>query len=987
MNLRLLTHRNTTYYHRYYRLVMVAALITTAVITGSLMVGDSVRHTLTARVDQRLGNTQSLVFAREGFVDASWGAALARRTGARVRSVLLVNGFVSHDGRLTPVTVWGVDDLHMDAGTARINHPLARRLDTPGSNRRADLVLRLPATGLIPSGSLFVTDQYTTSLRLQRGAPVDIDEGGNLSLKNEQTLPLNIFVDRAELAEALGVGDKVNLLLADRQLTDADLRTAWNGEWGGLSVGRGNGFSEITTDRLFLPTEVTQQIVAENHDANRLFSYLANTLEHDGHDVPYSFVTALDRFDGEPLAPDDILLTDYTARRLHAAVGDRITLTYFVASRLKTLHTDTLTLRVRRIVPIAALQADTTLTARFPGMTDATRCTDWSSDLPIDLLRITPEDERYWETFRATPKALIAYNTAAPRWSNVYGNATAVRVADTIPHLDRLQPAMFGLTLIHPRQAALYAARNGVDFGGLFLALGCFIIVAALLLLTIPLSEMCYKRRDEFALLAALGYTRRRITALLWREAMPRVLFASLLGVAAGIAYTTLVMWLLGNVWQGATHTDGFVAHPTWITMLVGMATGALVSLLVLWRVVAGHERHARGNTLPSGRRSHLKADTPPLLTLRTLSFAGLRLNRRQALRSFWALTLGVFIVFTVGLHRQGFSDSNQLRTATAGYALWCESSVPIYHNLDTPEGRAKLSLSDLPADVSILQCLRYTADEASCLNLNKVSTPTVLGVDADADELFAPLRTALAPTDSVYPALVDATVLTWILGRSLGDTLYYTGDGGKRIAVRLAGTLPNTIFQGNILMNRDHFARCWKEITGSEVLLFKLKESERTFVQNLLEQALNEYGVLVTPTNERLRQFNSVTDTYLTIFLTLGGLGLLLGIVAFVIVVRKNLAMCNREIALYRTLGFADRRIAAILYRENLLVPMAAIGTGVLCALASVSFGLANIGTWLWLLVAAFVALLVYCALWFVRRSVDGALKASLISNPAADR
>ena len=99
------------------------------------------------------------------------------------------------------------------------------------------------------------------------------------------------------------------------------------------------------------------------------------------------------------------------------------------------------------------------------------------------------------------------------------------------------------------------------------------------------------------------------------------------------------------------------------------------------------------------------------------------------------------------------------------------------------PLAKRKLSLSDLPEDTEVLQCLRYNADDASCLNLNKVTTPTVLGINMkalsnsdfqieqtiygeDREVVFERVRER---TNSVYPALVDATVLTWGIGMNLG--------------------------------------------------------------------------------------------------------------------------------------------------------------------------------------------------------------------------
>ena len=225
--------------------------------------------------------------------------------------------------------------------------------------------------------------------------------------------------------------------------------------------------------------------------------------------------------------------------------------------------------------------------------------------------------------------------------------------------------------------------------------------------------------------------------------------------------------------------------------------------------------------------------------------------------------------------------------------------------------------------------------------------------------------------TNAVYPALVDATVLTWGIGMNLGDTLYYKGDLGQSVAIRLVGTLSNSVFQGNVLMDQALFSEIWTETTGSEVFLLKTGESRKEEVKTLLSQALSEYGVRVTTTNDRLRQFNTVTDTYLTIFMTLGGLGLLLGILSFIIVIRKNLAMRGDEIRLYRMLGFPDRVIERIFCEENILVPLYAILVGVIGALISVGVNFPNAGVGAWLLAFCFTLFFVGCVIGFVCRLV----------------
>ncbi len=1037
MNIRTLTYQSLRYFSRYYRLVAAAVLIAVSVIVGSLAVGDSVRATLEKRVAERLGDTETILFAHNGFLSEKLMDAAPFKASAK--GVLLTNGFVSLNGKLIPVIVWGTNDPAIPAGSVRINQPLARELDIlPG----ADMVLRLPATGLVPSGSLFVSENYTTSLRLRCDGVVDASAGGNISMKNEQVLPFNVFVNYPELAEALEVEGKINLILASRKVSEEEWEGVWTYASSGLSDYALNGCTEVRSDRVFLQQEVVEAVCRQNPGANRLFSYLVNSMETGGQSVPYSFVTAMDRYRDVPLSHDEVILSDYTARRLQAAVGDTVRLTYYTSGDLKTLVTDTALFRVKQIVPLADLQADPTLSADFPGLSDVERCTEWDSDLPIDMDQVTDEDERYWELYRTTPKAIIAYEAVVGEWGNNYGTATAIRVSGDSADLSGVRPSMFDIRMVYPRETGMYAARNGVDFSGLFLALGFFIILSAMLLLMIPLAEMLYRRREEIGLMQALGYPRKRIIGLLWRESMPVVAGASVAGMIAGLLYTAVVIWLLGNVWKGATQTDGFGVYPAAATLGISLLAGFLLSLGFLRmaivralkeqkepvrRHVSGLKQQQAGLVCCTALAVGVLAanwlflhsvalfvgvgvaligtaawwgdylicrngasDRAAGFTSSGLVWGRLSANRRQALLSFFTLATGVFIVFSVGLNRQGFADGSRLRQGTAGYTLWCESSIPVYHNLNTEAGREKLALTALPAHTQVLQCLRYTADDASCLNLNKVSTPSVLGVDMQALEagglsvtqsvyegdgpaVFEQLRAA---PDSVYPALIDATVLQWSLGMNLGDTLYYIGDQGRRVAILLAGTLPNTLFQGHILLDRSLFSCIWGTIGGSEVFLLRTEEAQSGEVKTLLSQALSEYGVRVSPAGERLRQFNAVTDTYLTIFLTLGGLGLLVGVMSFLIVIRKNLVMRRREIGLYRSLGFPPARIGRHLYRENVLVPLYAIGAGVLSSLVGVSVSFRNTGIGLWLLALLFTLLLTGCVILFVHRSVTNEIR-----------
>ena len=355
------------------------------------------------------------------------------------------------------------------------------------------------------------------------------------------------------------------------------------------------------------------------------------------------------------------------------------------------------------------------------------------------------------------------------------------------------------------------------------------------------------------------------------------------------------------------------------------------------------------------------------------LIWSSLYYGRRQAMLSFITLASGIFILFSVGLNRRGFSDSSQTRAGTGGFSLWCETSVPVYHNIQTPEGRAKLALKELPNDVYAVQLLKYSADDASCLNLNKVITPNVLGIDMEELEAsdFNISKTTFADSGKAYPALVDKTVLTWSLGKKLGDTLWYVGDRGETVPILLAGTIQNSIFQGYILIDKSSFSQIWSEITGSEIFLIKTPKETLSNTKALISQALNNYGVRIMTTAERLQLFYSVIDTYLTIFFTLGGLGLLLGIFSFVIVVRKNLLAAKEENALFFSLGFDKNRLADLRCKENTIIPLYAIVTGAWGALVGVSMGLGNVGVQIWMLSIFFLTIFIFLILKFVKTSV----------------
>ena len=282
------------------------------------------------------------------------------------------------------------------------------------------------------------------------------------------------------------------------------------------------------------------------------------------------------------------------------------------------------------------------------------------------------------------------------------------------------------------------------------------------------------------------------------------------------------------------------------------------------------------------------------------------------------------------------------------------------------------------------MQTLRLGADDASCLNLNKVSQPTILGVDMEElqSSTFEIVQGPIEFTEytkangDVYPVLVDQESLMWSLGMTVGDTLHYQKDNGKPVNLLIAGALATGIFQGYALMDKQLFKEVWPEISGSEIMLIQTEQSQE--VSTLLSQALNEYGIRVVTTAQRLNTFNELVNTYLSIFLSLGGIGILLGILSFIIVIRKNLLARKSDIRLYQSIGYAPDRMEGLLFRENVLLPLYAVCSGTVSALLSTCNNFSHNNWITWLQSLAFMALFIGLIWWFVKRNCHNAVRES---------
>ena len=574
MNQTTLLTNSRSYYRRFYRLVVIAVIIMIAVITGSLLLGDSVRGTLTDRVNERLGKTETVITSGTGFMsDEIMNSPIL----AKAKGYLLVDGFMSVNDKLIPIYIWGADEI--EYGQSEINEPLAKKASISKDNLEGQsIIVHLPSHSLVPSGSLFVTKSYATQMRLEINGVRDIKHGGNLLLKNEQTLPLNVFVCREELCEMMEIDSKINVILSEERVSDEQIAEIWNPSISGISLTD----TTLTSERIFIQDEIVKSL---NPDV-RYFSYLVNDITTDRDTVPYSFVTAMTEWNGTSLSGNDIILADYTAKRLNVNKGDQVGMSYFISDDLKSLKTTARTFVVKDIIPLDDIRKDKLLMTEFPGLSNVETCTDWDSDLPINMDRIKKIDEDYWYDYKQTPKAIVAYDAVIDDWGNSFGTATALKGNWKQTEGGSLIDSKALITTVSPRESGLYAAKHGTDFSSLFMALGFFIILSAILLIQNPLLEMFALRKNEIDLYRQLGFKSKDIKLLLSREAFSVMLLASPIGIIAGILYSGITLWLLGNVWSGATHTEGFALHIDPLTVIIGWAVGIFICAVSLQYII-----------------------------------------------------------------------------------------------------------------------------------------------------------------------------------------------------------------------------------------------------------------------------------------------------------------------------------------------------------------------------------------------------------------
>jgi ABC-type antimicrobial peptide transport system permease subunit len=187
---------------------------------------------------------------------------------------------------------------------------------------------------------------------------------------------------------------------------------------------------------------------------------------------------------------------------------------------------------------------------------------------------------------------------------------------------------------------------------------------------------------------------------------------------------------------------------------------------------------------------------------------------------------------------------------------------------------------------------------------------------------------------------------MTWSLHKRIGETLTYTDEAGRELRLRFVASLEDSIFQGSVLISEEAFVRHFPSTSGNRVLLVDApKEKEARVSQGLL-RSFRDFGIELVTASARLADFTKVRNTYLSIFLFLGGLGLVIGSAGSGIVVMRNVLERREELAVLRAVGFTKKAVRGVVYREHAFMIAAGVVCGAVSALMSVIPMLMDRGT-----------------------------------------
>ena len=1011
---------------------VIIVMLLSAIITGSLLTGTSVRSSLRRTSDQKSGNTRIIVSSGQRFLSSTLADKISEKTGEKAVAILETEGYCSNFSTgftSLNVKVFAVNDdffqwnssdsLLIMPGDAAVNSKLAEELGVkPGD----EIIIKFKPADPLPANAPFAPskdDELSKVLRVSH--ILTAQSGGNFSPGISQIIPKTLFINISDIDDGNDRKFKANRILFSSGTADSvsrALKEVISLSDIGFSVRRSEktGESEIISDRIFMDSILVSDILRKVPSGSPVLTYLVNSFTFSGRTTPYSFVASISPSLFPGISGDEIIMNKWLAEDLEIGSGDSVVLRWYDPTFGNQLVENEKTFRVSRILDDNHEYSDPSLMPDFPGISGSTTCSGWDAGVPILLDQIREKDEKYWNNFKGTPKAFISYPEGKKIWGNNFGVATALRFPGSLTPQDientlygSLDPVTAGLTVTDIRKAGASAASEGVDFSSLFLGLGFFIILSCLILFSLAVTIFFDTRRNDVRAYYSLGFRNRQIKLFLFFEITALSVIGAIPGVFCGLLVNRIVISALNSVWQGAVQTNTLSSDFSMVPLLSGFLSVIILTAIVIYIKTSSFlKRMINRSEVKSKIRSsrtyfililvlltltiglfifallNRKEETilffaggaflfglfilllryyfiyepgkkeKEAITLRRLSKNYYNHNPSQAITPAIIIAAGIFAVIITGANRQTVSERMLLPDGgTGGYLLWAESAIPVKEDLNLDKSRKDFGFdSEEFREMSFVQCRRVSGDDASCLNLNHVTSPPILSVDPQyfiekgSFSFVSTLKknnktspwTMLdeKPGENIIYGIADQTVLRWGLKKRIGDTLKFRAEDGQLLNVIIYGGLKSSVFQGHVLIGSRNFSEFFPSVSGSSIFLIDGNWQIKDLYINMLRERLSAYGLFVQSAGEKLSSFFVVTNTYLNVFVILGVFGLILGVTGLGFVLARNYNLRKREFAFLSATGYTQGSIRNFILTDQIIILFWGIITGTASGLAA---------------------------------------------------
>ena len=169
-----------------------------------------------------------------------------------------------------------------------------------------------------------------------------------------------------------------------------------------------------------------------------------------------------------------------------------------------------------------------------------------------------------------------------------------------------------------------------------------------------------------------------------------------------------------------------------------------------------------------------------------------------------------------------------------------------------------------------------------------------------------------------------------------VGDILMYQNELAATLRLKVIGGTTPSIFQGYIIISNQYFLENYPTSSGTNLFLIEGNSESAPQISDELQSVFRDFGWEMESTSKRLIEFYSVTNTYLSIFLALGALGLILGTIGLAVILARTILERRREIAVMQAIGFSARSIFSILTKEYLLLLFVGVLIGFITAVVA---------------------------------------------------